>query len=355
MKQTFYVNVLFGKNKARIFEEISKVMVSCTNCHFQVHPFRMSPVNELGLMGSGMQQIRDNIKQHLEIMEDIRNSSLKNMNKPFQNTIFVNYTTRELEPAIKYDRIKYYICDFVNEQNIEILTLVSPIFINFLKKSNPIKSLNSVFMNYSVLTFYDTNVNSRIGNEVSLDLGEETKDDMTFLQTRLRMASLADEEEVHIRDGIDIILPYHPFRQSLFASIQNAKDNINAVQLSKRRQLIYYPFGQDDWLLIMRNIMYEHVILNYLITDTLYEREHVQVVKNTYRNNMSFDFRHFKRIQRKHKTHVLNELVFNYKDAFKNNTNIYINWYNRETKVDINHPALSLDILCTRSTQGIFI
>lgn len=365
MEQTFYVNVLFGKNKARIFDELSKVLATTrSDYHFQIHPFRISPVAELSDGGQSMQRLRSDIKQHLSVLQDIRASDLKSVERPFANTIFVNYTTRELEPAIKFDRVRFYLCDYVDEHNIEILTLVNPIFVNFLKKAQArqqMPPLNSIFLNYSVLTFYDTRADSRVADATNLDIGEETADDVAhLLQTRLQMSGSdvdndRDEQAACATNGI--ILPYHPFRHSLFIATQNIKDNINAVLLSRNRHMIYYPFGQEDWLLILRNIMYERVFLNFLITDSLYSL-YVDIPKSLFRNSASYTYRHFRRLQRKHKTHVLNELTFNYKTAFRNNSNVYAGWYNRETKVDtaaLLMTPFAMDVLCARTSNGILI
>lgn len=355
MEQTFYVNVLFGKNKSRIFQELAKIITTGNDYHFQIHPFRISPVAELSGSKS-LQMIRNDIKQHTTIMEDINSSNINSVSKPFKNTIFVNYSTRELEPAIKFNRICFFLCDYIDESNIEVLTMTSPIYINFMKKAPNLTILNTHFMNYSILTFYDTNADSRIADKTSLDIGEETDDDVTFiLQTRLQMSHITDDDAANIKSGI--ILPYHPFSYSLFLSTQNVKDNINAVIMSRDKHLIYYPFDQTEWLVILRNIMYEHVILNFLVSENLYNREKVTIHRKIYRNNVSFDYKYFKRVQRKHKTHVLNETVFNYKQAFINNSHIAANWYNRETKyINIaQSPQFALDILCLTTTNGIFI
>lgn len=89
--------------------------------------------------------LRNDIKQHAAIMEDINSSNLDSLKNPFLNTIFVNYTTQELEPALKFNRIKFCLCDYIDQTNIEVLKLVSPININFMRKSknNSLLSLNS--------------------------------------------------------------------------------------------------------------------------------------------------------------------------------------------------------------------
>lgn len=358
MEQTFYMNILFGKNKRKIFEDLKKIITLSVDYRFQINPFRISPVTELVENANGTrnttESISHEIRQHFNILHDINESNIDNL-KPFFNTIFVNYTTKELEPALKYDRIKFYLCDYITDENIELLTLTNLTFVNFLKKTlnQPIPSLNSMFVSYAALTFYDTDAEKRIANVTSLDLGERTDDDVTFiLSTRLNDTHITGD----IVNANNIILPYHPFRHSLFMSMQNIKDNINAVLLSPNRHLIYYPFDQEEFLVILRNIMYERVFLNYLVNASLYKNERVIVFPSLFRNNVSANYRFFKQIQRKHPTHVLNELVFNYTHAFDNNSKIYNDWYNNETQiVNKSQSAFALDVVCLRAANGLFV
>lgn len=378
MEQTFYVNVLFGRNKKRIFDELSKVIKQLPHYRhndysFQVHPFRINALSEMN--GNAFKstynenKLKKDIKQHLMIMDDIGASNLESASKPFKNIIFVNYTTRELEPALKFGRICLYLCDFINEMNIELVTMTTPIYINFMKKAqrNTLTSINGYFMNYSILTFYDTDADRRVGDSTTLDIGEETDDDVTFiLQTRLRMAHITDHKSDYNdeRDDGDgsstmnggIILPYHPFKHSLFMSTQNAKDNINAILMSRDKHLIYYPFDQNEWLMILRNIMYEHVFLNFLHSTKLYEHEIITIHKHLYRNSASYNFKRFRRAQRRNKTHILNEIVFNYTNVFTNNSNIYGSWYNAETRfINLAQAPFATNMLCTKTPSGIFI
>lgn len=364
MEQTFYVNVLFGKNKKRIFDEMLQALQTQNTYRFQIHPFRINPINELSDK-NGQNFTRD-IRQHLTIMEDVKNSDIASANRPFSNVIFVNYTTQELEPALKFNRVKYYLCDYLNEDNIELVTMsTNMIYINFLKKAkyNKMPSLNSVFLNYSVLAFSDTNAAKRIGNPTTLDLGQETDDDAVYiLQTRLRATHITDhdvsEEETAAVGTANsgVILPYHPFKHSLFASTQNTKNNINAILIAKNRHFIYYPFDQDEWLLILRDIMYEHIFLNFLISSTLYEKEKIVVNRQQYQNNVSYNYAYFRKSQKKYKTHILNGIVFNYKNAFTNNSHVYGNWYNVETKfVNVSQAPFAMNIFCTKSNTGILI
>lgn len=380
MEQTFYVNVLFGRNKNRIFNKILDIVAQKQAFRLQIHPFRINSLAEISniSMGGSLKNIRLNIEQHLDIMADVKASHMIDTNgttrKPFTNVIFVNYTTKELEPALKTERIHYYLCDYIDETNIEILTLRAPIYINFMNRLNThsLSSINKYFMTYSILSFYDTNADQRIANVTTLDLGEETEDDVAFLlQTRLTLDNESDENNSWYKSDNDnasttagvnatkntVVLPYHPFRSSLFITTQMTKDNINAILLSPHSHLLYFPFEQSEWLIILRNIMYEHVILNFLIDNSLYAHERIHVHDQLFRNSVSMDFRRFKRIQRKHKTHVLNEIVFDYNNGFLNNSFIYGRWYNRETKIinSTQSPQFATDISCLSTTNGLFI
>lgn len=349
MQQTFYVNVLFGAHKARILDELLKVvsttMADKTALRLQIHPFRQSPI---------MSTNRTLVKEHLYVMEEIKASSMQK-NKPFQNVIFVNYNTDELEPALKYNRIQYYLCDFLNEENIELLTLVSPIFINFLRKSGQDdrpSTINSYFLNYSLLTFYDTDADKRIGKTTTLDVGEETEDDLTFLlQTKLYNTHITDDDDT-TNLGKGVILPYHPFRNSFFTAVQNTKDNLNAIFMSQQKHLLFYPFGQEEWLRILETIMYEHIFLNYLISDRLYAGEKIAVRKEIYRNSASANYRHFHRLLKKYTTPVLNEVVFEYDQVFAVRTDSG-DWYRPETR--IHHTNLTTDMLCLTTANGVFV
>lgn len=381
MEQTFFINVLFGHNKKRIFDELSKVIkqlphYSQQDYRFQIHPFRINALSEMNgnIFKSTYNEnkLKDDIKQHLLIMDDIRASNLESVSKPFKNIIFVNYTTRELEPALKFGRIRLYLCDFINEMNIELVTMTTPIYVNFMKKAyrGVIPSINRYFMNYTILSFYDTDADRRVGDSTTLDIGEETDDDITFiLQTRLQMAHITDHKTNNKHDNDDdddyqqygnlngvIILPYHPFKQSLFMSTQNAKDNINAILMSRDKHLIYYPFDQNEWLMILRNIMYEHVFLNFLSSSKLYEHEKVTIQKHLYRNSMSYNYKKFRSTQKRNKTHTLNEIVFNYTNVFTNNSNVYGSWYNIETRfINLAQAPFATNLLCTKTPSGIFI
>lgn len=363
MEQTFYVNVLFGKNKEKIFNAISEKVLFKDKFLFQVHPYRINQITELNENRSNGEKnfeiLKHQIKQHVDIINDINSSSLKKNFKPFENIIFVNYTTEELEPALKFNRIQYYLCDFINDENIEILVMSNFLFyINFMKKAKRSKltSINKYFMNYTTLACHDTDADRRIGNTTSLDIGEETEDDTTFiLRTRLKNTHIYDSDDESKEKSI--ILPYHPFRHTIFVSIQNVKDNLNALLLSKNTHLMYYPFSQSEWLLILQNIMYEHVFLNFLVSESLYNHEPITVQKFLHRNNIAYNYRFFKKLQRKHKTHILNEIVFNYKDAFKVIVNNFNSWYNKETKFlnTSQSPQFYVDIFCIRTNNGIFI
>lgn len=369
MEQIFYVNVLFGKNKSRIIEELSKVIMSkrMNEFRFQIHPFRTNYVNEFSgntfnnnnNSNRNVETLKNDIRQHLEIMNDINSSNIKSISKPFNNIIFINYTTKELEPAIKFGRIKFYLCDYINDDNIEIITMSNIVYINFMKKAskNCLSNINSVFMNYSTLVSYDTDSDKRIGNATSLDIGEETDDDITFiLQTRLKNSHITDENGGAANDNnISLVLPYHPFRHSFFISIQNTKDNIHSILMSKNTHLIYYPFSQNEWLSILQSLMYERVLLNFLVNEKLYENESIRVHKRLYRNSVSYNYRFFKSLQKRKKTHILNEIVFNYIDAFKNVANSFTNWYNVKTEISISSQFSAVNVYCTQTTNGIFI
>lgn len=362
MEQVFYINTLFGKNKTRILDELKrKIFVPDTEDYrFQIHPFRTKFLNDTQVGNNdpvALDTFKSLIKQHTEMLNDIKASNMVTHNRPFRNIIFVNYTTKELERGIEFGRVRLYLCDYVNETNIEIMTILNPVYINFFKKS-PQKqnaSLNSVFVNYSTLTFYDTDVERRVSNSTSLDLGEDTEDDETFvLRTQMRLAQISDNKTNVTKQSI--FLPYHPFRQSLFASVQNAKNNINIATTAQNGSLVYYPFEQSEWLLILRNIMYERVFLNFLTSPALYAAEVVSVCPRLFRHSVSSNYRNFRKLQKRNKTQVLNVVVFNYKSAFVNNSNIYTNWYNIETTIaNRNQASFATDILCMKSATGVFI
>lgn len=353
MKKTFFVNVLFGDNRDRIFEQLKRVLISTNSYRFQVHPFRIN-TNSLSSNNEYINQKKTEISHHLDIMKEINASGINrtaSSTNPFSNTIFVNYTTKELEPALRLDRIELYLCDFINEDNIEVLTSVAPHYINFLNNVPRLfpKSINSHFINYSILIFNDSNADRRISDSTSLDIGEEStiSDNITFL---LRNTRIDDGNEGDIRTSF--ILPYHPFRYSMFTSIQNIKNSINLILGSlKKPHAIYYPFSQNEWLLIMQSIMHEHLLLNFLISDNLYREEHIKIIKGLQRHNVSYHFVYLKRIQKKHKTHILNELVFDYKNAFSCTEN---RWYNTTTLIKTT-PHFATNVFGTRSNNGIFI
>lgn len=360
MEHVFYVNVLFGKNKKRIFDEIiNKFMVRKHGLTFQVHPFRISPLSELSENSKkrdqsfGFTNIRNDIRQHLTIMEDINRSGINNVSKKYENTIFVNYTTKELEPALRFDRIRYYLCDYINDDNIELVTMANLIFINFFKKhNNEMKSLNSHFMTYSTLIFHDTNAANRISNVTSLDIGEETDDDVTFiLRTKLNISS----ENSDYNTATGIILPYHPFRQSLFTAIENTKDNINAIKVSNTKHLIYYPFEQHEWLEILKNIMYEHVFLNFLVSDKLYLNESVSVNNKISRSIASCCFKHFNKVQQRYQTHALNDVVFNLKNLFQTRNIDKTNWLKSHYLISNVLPQFACNFQCTKTANGILL
>lgn len=360
MERIFYINILFGKNKTRILDELKrKIFLDGSEYRFQIHPFRNNLINEARTQNDdpvNIEAFKSSIKQHLEIMKDIRASNIETKSKPFKNIIFVNYSTKELEKAIEFGRIRIYLCDFINEKNIEILSLVSPIFINFFKKiTNKNTSLNSIFMNYSTLTFYDSDVERRIGNATSLDLGEETEDDEThILRSQMRLAQISEYGDDLTKQGI--FLPYHPFKRSFFASRQSVKDNINIYMASTKKSLLYYPFEQKEWLLILRNLMYERIFVNFLTSPLIYEKETININPKLFRNSVSYNYRTFRKIQKRNKTHVLNVLVFNYRNAFVDNLKIYGNWYNIETNImNIYQNPFATDISCIKSTSGIFL
>lgn len=377
MDQIFYVNVLFGKNKMKIFNELSKVILSQSNYKFQVHPFRINNTFEYNSSSSkdiihNSQIIKNQIKQHRLIMEDIKNSNI-NCSKPFENVIFVNYTTQELKSAIKFNRIQYYLTDFINEENIELLTLANLVYVNLMKKQvkNYSISLNQLFLNYSTLTYYDTSSDNRISNSRTLDIGEETKDDVTFiLESNLKIIMNDENNENNTSDlsktieniKNNIILPYHPFQYSLFTSIQNIKENINTILMSKYFHLLYYPFEQSNLIVIFQNIMYERVLLNFLVTNQLYPDEKVYVRRSLFRNNVSYNYKYFKKIQKKYKTHILNELVFDYKDSFIKVESYKLkttgnSWFHDKLRISnpIIHSPFATNIFCTLNTNGFFI
>lgn len=355
MEQTFYVRVLFGKNRRRLLDELLKFIAARNDFQFQVNPFRISPVAELS---GDTNLLRVEIERHLLVMQDIKKSNIDSVNRPFNDLIFVNYTTAELQPAIKYNRVRYYLCDYINADNIEILTMVSPRYVSFLNKTNArqLMPINSYFINYSTLMFYDTHADERIVDSTTLDIGEETDDDVTYvLQARLQSAHITedDDDDDDVRGGI--ILPYHPFRNAIFTSIQNTKDNLNAIAISPDRHLIYYPFGQMEWLEILQSITYERVILNYLISPNLYQDIPIHIPKNLYRNTVGYNFRYFQSVQKRYKTQLLNENVFDYSRTFVNKSNVYAKWLNVETKIKLHAPPLVVNIFGVLSTNGLFI
>lgn len=360
MEQTYYMNVLFGKNRQRLFDELMRVIPvnSRTDLKFQVNPYRISPVAELS---GNRNSLREDIQRHLQVMADIAASDLDSVSRPFTNTIFVNYTTSELEPALRFERIRYYLCDYIDSSNIEVLTMTSPKYVNFLKKVETRQlttALNSYFLNYATLTFYDTNADQRIANTTTLDIGDETDDDVTYvLQTRLQNTHIIDDDrQATMMNGGEIILPYHPFRNSLFASIQNIKDNINAILLSRDPRLIYYPFGQAEWLDILQHIRYEHVLLNFLVSPTLYPDEFIQIPSGYFRNSVSYNFRYFRRVQNKHRTHLLNDTVFDYSRTFVNNSKVYAAWLNVETRFQMEAALpFTINVYGRTLTNGLFI
>lgn len=352
MDQTFYVNVLFGKNRKRLFDELKKIVFVRSELNFQVNPFRISPVAELTGQNN---TLRVEIQKHLVIMKDINESDINSLSRPFNNTIFVNYTTAELQPALKYQRIRYYLCDYINKDNIELLTLVAPKYITFLQKFDRSRqmSINSYFINYSILMFRDTNADTRISNTTTLDMGEETSDDVTYvLQTRLKATHLIEDNDT-IRGGI--ILPYYPFSNSVFTSTQNTKDNLNAITIAPEKHLIYYPFGQAEWLDVLQHITYERVLLNYLISASLYKDEYIKIPVTLFRNTVSYNFRHFQNVQKKYKTQLLNNIIFDYTESFVNNSRVYANWLNIETKFKLQVPPIVVNVFCTTSSNGLFI
>lgn len=371
MEQTFYVNSLFGNNRDRIHSKLNATM---SKFRFQVHPFRTckmlngtqspSRVNQTPI------QIQNEIVEHVRVMKEIHSSSFLDKSDPFKDVIFVNYTTRELTPALKYQRIHYYLSDFITSSNIEILTLTAPIFINFMNRTGQHvlpTPINHYFLNYSILTFHDGDTDRQISNAATLDMGEAGDDDLSYL-LYTRLSSNHNETRRNRggqsvagggsngKDDVEFILPYHPFRYSLFTSIQNTKNNINTILLNNNsNQLLYYPFQQDEWLLILRTIMYEHIILNFLFTSQMYKHVKIHVAKEVpYRNNVSYNFRHFSGVQKKIKTQVLNEVVFNYKDSFKVLSNTYETWFQAITLIT-NAPQFATDKLCLRTNNGIFI
>lgn len=362
MEQTFYVNVLFGKNKQRIYDEILRVITTMSSrssksnggvgLQFQINPFRTSPV---GRIGAGVQA---EIARHLAILQRIRDSSLESVTDPFDTLIFVNYTTSELEPALKYQRVRYYLSDYIDETNIEVIALTSPVYINFLRRyPSTLPNLNKSFTTYAVLTFHDTDADRRIADPTSLDLGEETEDDVTFvLQTRLNTTHINDDSDMApANDNTPVILPYHPFRHSIFASFQNTKDNINAIMMSRQRHFIYYPFEQAEWLIILRNIMYERVFLRFLNSALCTVDEPLTIPSHYYRNTVAANYVYYRRCERKHKTQIINETVFDCKETFRNNSNIHPNWLNRETKINLSRPAFAVNIFGTIATDGTLI
>lgn len=343
------MNVLFGKNKTRIFDEImTKFMPRSTGLRLQIHPYRISPLSELSDNARRRDHafvythLRNELRQHLTIVNDINSSSIKS--PKFDNVIFVNYTTKELEPALRFDRVRYYLCDYVNDENIDLLTLTNLVFVNFLKKqnnNNDITSLNSHFMTYSTLVFHDTAADERVADTTTLDIGGETTDDVTYiLKARLQTDN----------DGSGgVILPYHPFRQSKFAAVENIKNNINAISLTKNKHLIYYPFEQNEWLEILKLIMYEHVLLNFLVSDRLYVHERVAVNERLHKSIVSCCYRHFADVQRHYKTHVINDIVFNYHSLFRSRNGDKTHWLKSHYIISNVLPQMSTNFQCTRS------
>lgn len=359
MEQTFYVNTLFGKNRQRIFDEMKKKFLT-TNIEyrFQINPYRISPLSELSENSRqmGYLQIRHDIQQHLTILNDINKSGIDTINRPFENIIFVNYTTKELEPALRFDRIKYYLCDYINDDNIELVTMSNLIYINFFNKIPKNKfNLNAHFMTYSTLVCHDTNADNRIFNPTTLDIGEETNDDVTYiLQTRLNSTHISDDDDDDITKA-GIILPYHPFRQSMFVSIQNIKDNINAILISRNKKLIYFPFDQIEWLKIIQHISYEHVLLNYLVTHKLYENERFTIHDKLSRNIVACCIKNFNKLLAKNKTQILNDVVFDYKNLFKTKHIDKRNWLKRHYFITNIMPQFSTNFLCLNTSNGILI
>lgn len=351
MEQTFYLDILFGSGgptkTKRVQDKILETLSTKNDYRFQIHPFRTVMDG-----GGGGGHLRTNLEHHLAIMDDIGRSGIDNK-KPFHNVIFVNYTTAELMPALRYERVRFYLCDFIDDTNIELVTLVAPSYVNFLGKIVFKQPLNTYFMNYNTLTFYDTDADRRIRQTTTLDIGEETEDDIAFI---FEMTHI-DGDRGNGGNDSDIILPYHPFRYSLFMSTQKAKDNISALVSQKHRNhhhLIYYPFGQSEWLLILRNIMYERVFLNFLVQSTLFEGERVRVRDGMFRNLASSNYTLFRRIERKYKLPILNESVFDYREVFK--TRVYSGWYNSETRIQMHTPSfVAANIYVLRLNNGLFI
>lgn len=362
MEQTYYVNVLFGRDKARIFQKIKSMLTPSADYQFQIKPSRINPLSEL----SNSNAMRDNITRDLEYMNDINSSTFRGkFSLPFLNVIFVNYTTAELQPALKFNRIRLYLCDYIDAANIELLTTVNPIFLNFLHKARLNYSelnINRYFVNYSILSFQDTDADRYIANATTLDIAEETDDDVMFLlHARLRDTHLTDDEDARGGGALSnsIILPYHPFRHSLFLAVQNVKDNINVILLSqKNNHLIYFPFGQDEWLRILQQLMYERIFINKLISEAIYKNEKIKIITDTgySRSVMSYNYCFFNRVQKKYKTHVLNDIVFDYSDAF--NT-VFANnkWYNRETKFlnSQQSPQFAMDVTCLHASNEMMV
>lgn len=365
MEQTFYVNVLFGKNRQRIFDELkTKFMNRNVRYRFQINPYRINPLSELSSnskKSSSYSNLRNETRQHTAMLNDINGSNIESVSAPFENIIFVNYTTKELEPALRFDRVRYYLCDYINDENIEIVTMSNLVYINFLNKipRNNMYPLNAHFMPYATLVMHDTDADNRISNATTLDLGEETSDDVTFLlQKRLTSTHIDDGDEMLSSDNIansGIILPYHPFRHSLFASVQNTKDNINAVLISRNKHLIYYPFNQTEWLRILKMIMYEHVILNFLVTDKLYENEKFAVHNKMPRNVVSCCVRHINRLNERYKTQVFNDIVFNYRTLFNTRNSDKTNWLKRNYLITNILPQFAANFQGLNTSNGILV
>lgn len=354
MEKVFYINILFGNERKRVFQELSKVIVD-PDFHFQIHPFRMSPIlvskNTMQNNDTHYTDMKINIQNHLTIMNDINRSGMR-FKTPFEKTVFVNYTTEELTPAISFGRIKYYLCDYINEENINIVTSTEAIFIDFMKKLPKTVALNSVFLNYTILTLNDGDIDRRLQDPSTLDIGEQTDDDLTFiLRNNLKIND--DNNTAAVSKSRSLILPYYPFRKSIFSATQNIKDAINAIKTSNRHY-IYYPFTQSEWLIILRNIMYEKAFLNFLINNDLYP-SHIKVHK-TYRGVAGVNYVMFWNLQKKRKLHILNNAVFNYSNAFKTISIIHSHWLNYNTKFTYSGlPTLKLDYYCLHPDCGLFV
>lgn len=240
--------------------------------------------------------------------------------------VFVNFITEELLPIST--SIKYYICDFIDERNIEILNLDIVNVENCPRHLSVEKNLNDHFIVYLQFRSVNMNIKRRVLNSTTLDLGSDFEDDDNINNMNDPVnISMSHIFNTIIPSNIDCtILPSYNFISCMYTHVRYNRSNIRRIienLQSNKTECIFFPYSQYLWLKTLKALLHEQVFLK-LYTQCTENYEALKLSPNFQCNaslqssTIAKSYSNVAKIfsQIKSPTHILNFLTFDYNNVF---------------------------------------